>query len=326
MDPEEALRAEALAETARGWVARLASGEMDGEELGRFKQWRADHPENNRAFEHQRALWRALGRANAPARTGPPRPRRLPWSRREQARVPGRAWPKIAVAGAAALAAVLTMPELTLSLQADHRSGIAVKSVTLPDGSAAVLDADSAISVHFSNNERRISVLKGDVWFDVRHGDRRPFRVEALGGVTQDVGTAFEVRRESASVLVGVTQGQVAVRSGEPAASLSLRAAQRARYERGGPVMRLGDAAPGDIAVWRNGELLLDKVTVADAIAAVGRYRRGPVLIMGSTARTARINAALLTDKPEEAIDAIARMAGFNVYRMAGIAVLRPAR
>ena len=30
MDPEEALKAEALAEAARGWVARLASGEMDG--------------------------------------------------------------------------------------------------------------------------------------------------------------------------------------------------------------------------------------------------------------------------------------------------------
>ena len=326
MDPEEALKAQALAEAARGWVARLASGEMDGEELDRFKHWRAAHPDNNRAFEQQRALWRALGRASAPASAGPQRPRRLQWSRRKQSRVPSRTWPRIAVAGVVALAAVLAVPELTLSLQADHRSGIAVESLTLPDGSTAVLDADSAIALHFSDNERRISVLKGDVWFNVRHGDRRPFRVEALGGITQDVGTAFEVRRESASVLVGVTQGEVAVRTGAPAASLSLRASQRARYQRGGAAMRLGDAAPGDIAVWRNGELLLDKVTLADAITAVGRYRRGPVLVMGNRAGIARISAAFRTDKPDEAIDAIAQMAGFNVYRMAGIAVLRPAR
>ncbi|WP_454797839.1 FecR family protein [Novosphingobium lindaniclasticum] len=326
MDPEEALEAEALAETARGWVARLASGEMDSAELDRFKQWRAAHPDHNRAFEHQRALWRALGRASAPAPGGPQRPRRLPWSRREQARVPRRAWPRIAFAGVAALAAVLAFPELILSLQADHRSGIAVESLTLPDGSAAVLDADSAIAVRFSDNERRVSVLKGDVWFDVRHGDARPFRVEALGGVTQDVGTAFEVRRERDSVFVSVTQGEVAVRSGTPASPLFLQAAQRARYERGGPALRLGDAATGDIAVWRNGELLLDRVAVSDAIAAIGRYRRGPVLVIGSVEKAARISAAFRTDKPEEAIDAIAQMSGFDVYRLAGIAVLRPAR
>jgi len=323
MEPEEE-----LAETARGWIARLASGEMDGEELDRFRQWRAAHPDNNGAFEHQRALWRALGPASMPTYVPPRRPRRLPW--RRQSGSPARAWqgiaPGIAVAGAAALALVLALPDVTLALRADHRSGIAVESVTLPDGSAAVLDAGSAIAVDFSENERMVSLLKGDAWFDVSHGDRRPFRVEALGGVTQDVGTAFEVRRESNAVLVGVTLGAVEVRSGTPVVTAALHASQRARYEAGGPVHRMDDAAPTDIAVWRNGELLLDKVSVGDAIGAVGRYRRGPVLVMGAPSRATRISAAFRTDRPDEAIDAIAQMAGFNVYRLAGIAVLRPAR
>lgn len=45
--------------------------------------------------------------------------------------------------------------------------------------------------------------------------------------------------------------------------------------------MLLDDAAPGDISVWRNGELLLDNITVADAIVAISA---APVLAKNAQA------------------------------------------
>jgi len=194
----------------------------------------------------------------------------------------------------------------------------------LPDGSRAALDAGAAIAVRFDGDQRRIELLRGDAWFDVAHDDRRPFRVAALGGITQDIGTAFEVRRGDDAVTVTVTNGTVEVRAPGSGRGLRLHTAQAARYGRKGQGAMLGSLAPDTIAAWRQGEILLDRATVRQAVERIGRYRAAPVFILGTPSPSRRISGAFRVDRPDEALDAIARMAGLSIYRLGGMIVLRP--
>lgn len=303
---------------ARRWIARMASAEMTAAELAAFREWRDADPAHNRAFEGQRALWRAAGaRPAAVAQPMARHPRRR-WHPRKRGRI---ARPAAAIA-ASLLAAVVFGPDLMLTARADHRAGIAVEHVSLPDGSRAKLDAGAAIAIFYSAGERRIELLRGDVWFEVAHGDERPFRVAALGGVAQDIGTAFEVKRDDAAVTVGVTEGVVAVHA-PLGGSLHLQEAERAQYRRDGTLTRLAPVPADTIAAWRQGEILLDGATAREAVRAIGRYRHAPVYLLGD-ADGARISGVFRTDRPDEAIDAVARMAGLSVHRLGGMILLRP--
>lgn len=312
---------------ARRWIARMASAEMSASELAEFKAWRAADPVHNRVFEEQRVIWRAAG-ARPQLSHGRNRSRSLPRGGGLRSHShPGLRVPRpIAASGvaAAAVAALLFGPDIAVMVRADHRANIAVQDVRLPDGSRAMLDAGSAIAVAYTDGERRIELLRGDAWFEVSHGDSRPFRVAALGGVTHDVGTAFEVRRADDAVSVAVTQGAVEVHAPEESARLLLRAAQRARYGKGGPAVRLDATDPANIAAWRQGEILLHDATIDEAIAQIKPYRSAPVIVMGTPGAGRRISGVFRTDRPDEAIEAVARMARLSVYRLGGLTLLRP--
>ncbi|MFD2872005.1 FecR family protein [Mucilaginibacter ximonensis] len=66
--------------------------------------------------------------------------------------------------------------------------------LTLSDGTVAILDAGSSIKypVNFIGNERRVEIT-GQVYFEVKHNAKMPFRVSVKGQTIEDIGTAFNV-------------------------------------------------------------------------------------------------------------------------------------
>lgn len=312
-----------LTEQAEYWVVRLASGEVSDEELSAFKTWLAVGPAHRAAFDRARGLWKALEGQEATFALRAPKPRRRDrpaWIRRA-----GRREGLAAVAAAAAL--TLLGPDALTHIEADHISATGqIQTIALPDGSTAMLDSDSAIAVRFGPAERRIRLLRGQAWFNVRHGDARPFRVAALGGVTRDVGTAFEVSRSTDAVTVAVTQGEVRVASSddEDADGESVRALQRVRYPSGGAVERLTSGNKAGIAAWRHGLIVMDGRTVSEAIAEVARYRSGYTFTFADTSAAPKVSGVFRTAAPDEALAALARMAGLHMATLpGGIAILR---
>ncbi|MBX9400562.1 FecR domain-containing protein [Lysobacter sp. BMK333-48F3] len=327
------LDADDLAGQARAWVARLASGEADEAELAAFEAWHRA-PAQRAAFARQRALWQALaplraafeaesvalpdaagaiataasGVALAPLVRRPRRRRIVAWG----------------IATAACLVVAAAAPGLILSLRADYRSGPATARHVLADGSVLALDADSAVAVRYGDRERRIELLRGNVWVRVAHGDARPFRVDALGGSVRDIGTAFEVRRRDASVQAAVSEGLVEVSSGA-GAPVRVAAGQSVAYAENAPVSAPRAVAAADIAGWRRGELSFDAVPADQALRRIARYRRAPLWTLGSFERAPRISASLRIDRSDEAIAAIAAIAErarLRVQRLPGGALL----
>lgn len=314
----------ATAERARAWVLRLASGETDAADLDALKAWLASDPAHAIAFERERGFWqdleahRALFSRPASARSrqaeGASRRR---WSRPVTRRA-------LASAIAASLVAIVTGPSLLIHLRADHLTGTGeVRTVTLPDRSTAVLDTGSAITVRYADGERRIELLRGRAWFNVSHADARPFRVEALGGTTQDIGTAFEVAQGDEGASVSVSEGAVGVTAAGGQVPLILRAGAQIRY-RNGVMQRLASAAPDRIAAWRNGELLIDDVPLREAIDRIARYRSGPTLLWADTAESPRVSGVFRTDRPDDALQSLAAGAGLRLLRLpAGTVIIR---
>ncbi len=297
---------------ARAWIAWLASGAVEPGQMQAFEQWLAE-PDNRRTFEYERQLWRSLGPQPAPAVVASRPPRRL-------------RWPAVAAPTAALVALAWVAPEAWLRLQADHRSGTAIHSVVLPDGSRAVLDADSAIAIRYDGQVRRIALLRGQAWFQVTPDAARPFQVDAQGGVIEDISTAFAVAREGDHVDTVVAQGRVRVAAADRGGWTYLDAGQRARFAPGGRVTRQEDVALDRIAAWREGELLLDATGVEEAVRRIARYRSGPTFVRGDLASLPAINAAFRIDRPEQALDALAVSAGLSVTRLPmGVAIVAPA-
>lgn len=299
--PAPPLASDPPAEQARAWIAWLASGAVDAPRMEDFERWLAV-PGHRRAFEYERQLWRVLGPPAAEdAKAG---------SR------PARRRARLAMAAAAVLALLWVSPEAWLRLRADHRTGTTVATVALPDGSAAVLDADSAIAVDYSDTQRAVRLLRGRVWFKVAPGHPQPFRVLAQGGVVEDISTAFAVSTGAHGVDAEVEQGQVRVAASDNAGWTYLLAGQRAGFTREGAVRRLPDLAPDRIAAWREGELLLDTTPVADAVAQIARYRDGAIFVRGDLSTLPAVSAALRVDQPEQALDALAATAGLQLTRL----------
>jgi len=219
---------------------------------------------------------------------------------------------------------VVAWPEAWLRLQADHRSTHVVQNVQLPDGSRAVLDADSAIAVRFNAHAREIELLRGRAWFEVSPDAQRRFSVRAGNGVIEDISTAFTVARGDDQVETQVGQGRVRVASPADGGWTYLQVGQRAAYGEHSGVMRLQDVPADSVGAWRQGELLLDQASVADAVRWVGRYRAGPTFVRGDLSRLPAVSAALRIDRPEQALDALAATAGLQVTRLPfGVAIVQ---
>lgn len=318
MEPLAANDANDPGREARQWIARLASGTATAEDLDQFHSWVARDPQNDDAFRRERRTWQDLAvirSAFGPdERKAMPSPLRLCFGKMH-----------FAFAAAACLALTLSVPSVLRWMEADYRSPSTLgMKVALADGSRAFLDADSALAVDFDRDNRNVTLLKGRAWFDVRHGDARPFRVRAGGGMTEDVGTAFIVEEIGDDVRVGVTEGAVRV-SGKTGEAVALSAGGQARYTADGRAVPMTETEPSMIGGWRNGELLLRSTPVEAAIAEIARYRSAPVFVLGDLSSSPSVSGSFRTDQPDDALGTVIVMRGLETMRLpGGILVIRP--
>lgn len=299
-----------LTQRAQFWIARLAAQDMGEDELQALEDWLAADAAHARAFARERALWQDLAVVGDALAPPPPR-----WSAR---RFIMRATP---LALAASLVAALLGPAILVQLRADHRTGAGeVRSLTLSDGTQVMLDSRSALSVDIDGQKRKVHLLAGRAWFDVRH-DKRPFVVEAMSGQVQDIGTGFEMRRDERSVEVAVTQGAVLIHAPDGRDGPVMHAGERASYS-GQGLTRLATQPADALAAWRKGDLLLDRQPVTSAIAEIARYRHAPVWTLGDFGGVSPVSGLFLIARPDEALETLVRMRGLRVMELPGGAVL----
>jgi transmembrane sensor len=319
---------EAATEEAQDWFLRLAGGAPEESDLAAFRAWHDADADHRAAFAEIRELWNDLGDLQ-PALAAPPAmpaavdleaARRRPRLLRPRAVFGGL------LAACLALVAVF-VADLPTRFSADFRTAVGERArIALPDGSTAHLNTDSAIALDYSDERRRVTLLRGEAVFEVSKDPARPFDVEALGGRATALGTAFALRRQDDDAVVTVIEGRVGVASpaGEAGAApdVRLRRDQQVSYRRGaapGPVVTVDAAA---VAAWRRGLIVIDALPLSDALAELDRYHPGRILLLGGTGREERVTARIAFDDIDGGLRALAAIHGLQVTHVTDYLVI----
>ena len=155
-------------------------------------------------------------------------------------------------------------------------------TVTLPDGSIVTLNTASRLEVDFNANERNVTLVRGQGFFDVAKDKTRKFSVIAGGKRLVAYGTAFDVRVDpDESLQVTMLQGRVSVDEIEDdkwSIAHELRPGERL-IARKDAATDIGYTDIDEATSWRNGRLTFRNTSLNDAIAEFNRYRSSKIIL-----------------------------------------------
>jgi transmembrane sensor len=298
------------------WLVKVDRGLSPDEELV-LKSWLAADEEHVDVFIRVATLWDKLDALTRLADL-------FPQQALERSRFKPAAW---AIAASLLLAATVglwvssgtdprsTSREIAASAMETQVFETAIgnqSTVDLPDGSQLMLNTNSHVTATFSNNERTLVLQRGEVHVRVAHDTKRPFRVYVGEKFVEAVGTEFnlEITSDQRIELI-VSEGKVLVGVQDPdttlASSYSSDGNERANAAKeresglisAGKRVVLGDEAEEietiaaeDIAVklsWRDGNLVFNGESLAEAIDEVERYTAVEFVIMDEDLKKVRV-------------------------------------
>lgn len=313
-------------EEAYAWVVRLESDQRTSDDAVRFEQWLREDDGNAGRFADGLALWDELGglkgSSEAHAALG-----HLYSVSPLEGRVVERWRPsRRAVLGggvaalAASMAGVLVIPRVLAGPTIYETAKGEQRRVALSDGSAMVLDTATRVEVAMEENQRLITLVTGQVFFDVARDPARPFRVFAGDDEIRALGTAFQVRFEGMKTNVILEEGRIAIFRGGALKPAKVEEGQGSLdAKKADVVLAPGEATqlassqplkvePVDLSktnAWRDGDLVFDDVALSTAVAEVNRYG-GRQIVLGDPQLSAlRISGTFHTNRPEAFVEGV---------------------
>ncbi len=143
----------------------------------------------------------------------------------------------------------------------------------LADSSVVTLSTDSAVRVNHWGGERRLTLLRGQAFFQVAKDASRPFVVTAGDKSVTALGTSFDVRMEPGKFSVTLVEGRVRIAGATP------RGERRVEMDAGS---RFVAATPSDWAIstvdtakesaWLQGRLVFDGEPLSAVVAEMNRF------------------------------------------------------
>ncbi|MGK6355669.1 FecR family protein [Sphingomonas sp. DT-207] len=306
-------------EQAAEWLAKLNTRSVTTEELESFYAWRRA-PGNAERFARAEAFWResrALGDdPDIAAAVGDalsrPRLERRGWR-------PSR---RMVLAGAGLAPVAAGAGWLLVGMARAYRTAIGEQLlVSLADGSRIRLNTDSALRVHRANAGRRISLDRGEAFFDVKHDPARPFEVRARGVTVQAAGTQFDVRRAAGEVQVVLARGAVMVDGGAGAPARLARAGLSAIVNADGEIAtRAVDLEA--VTSWTSGRLVFRGTPLDQAIAEANRYSENRIELGDPTLEDAKVDGTFQTGDTESFVAAVSALFSLKQNRVENTIVL----
>lgn len=288
----------AITDAAAHWCMRLHADDCTEQELAEFEQWLAANPLHAQEYQAMQEIWVT---ADHLPRTPPAQILQLP--------VKPKARPQRLRHYASA--AVITLLALPLGawvgweqgwLPNDYQfeeSGETRRTVTLGDGSEVELNLGTSLRYTHYKDERRVTLVKGEAFFKVTHDTRHPFVVRAGRGQTQVTGTQFNVWKYQEQVKVTLVEGSVLVSSDsyKLGSGYRLGPGMQASYTTGDLEPSLNQTYGNDSSLaWRNGKLMIDNLTLDQALPLINRYLESPLRLADASTGSVRISGIYNTN------------------------------
>jgi len=283
----------AITDAAAHWCMRLHAEDCTTQEHAEFEQWLTASPLHLQEYEAMREIWVTADHL----------PRTPPSAQILQLPVKSRPQPQRL--RRYATAAVITLLALPLAgwvgwdqgwLPNDYQSAETTDSrqtVTLGDGSEVELNLGSKLRYMNFKDQRRVTLVKGEAFFKVHHDTQHPFVVRAGSGQTQVTGTQFNVWKYKDQVKVTLVQGSVLVSSDsfKLGSGYRLGPGLQASYQTGDMEPSLNQTYANDSSLaWRNGKLVIDNLTLDQALPLINRYLENPLRLADANTGSVRIS------------------------------------
>lgn len=302
---------------ALAWFVRMNDAQVSEETQEAFFNWLSADPENQRAWHEAETLWANLDQPARRVEAGQVSGLQAAW---KPALRKTKRWPLVVTAMAAVLALAMAIPSVWLDLQADFQTrGGENQQVSLNDGSSVLLNGATALRLPDSTNQRRLDLLSGEAFFDVKPDPSVPFVVVADGVEVRVLGTGFNVRRIGDSVTVTVAHGQVAVSYAGTQVHLNAAQSVDVRAGRIGPVER---SNLGDVLSWQNGQLQFDREPLGNVVTEIDRLRDGRILIGNPLLRDKKVSGVFHSDNPDAIFRALYATLGIKTLQLPGTIVV----
>ncbi|HSZ74169.1 MAG TPA: FecR domain-containing protein [Rhizomicrobium sp.] len=272
---------------AADWLQRRQFWNWTDSDQAALDAWIAQSDAHRIAYLRQSAVWKSTNRLvvlREPARAAEaPKKSARPY-------VIGTALALLVAACGAGAWMFLVQPGSTTYSTAigGHRM------IALGDGSSIELNTDSSARVEAKGGARRVTLLRGEAYFEIRHDAAHPFSVAANNYRIIDLGTKFVVRDTEDHVEVSLVEGRARVQT----ASL-LGPVQSAIMTPGDVVV----AAPSYMTMtrkplqqiaddlgWRRQVLVFKGVTLEGAAAEFNRYNAEKLVLASRDVAGLKIN------------------------------------
>jgi ferric-dicitrate binding protein FerR (iron transport regulator) len=156
--------------------------------------------------------------------------------------------------------------------------------MVLPDGSGVWLNAASSIRYPLSfNGKERIVDITGEVYFEVIHNEKQPFKVRTGKHVIEDIGTAFNVNAYADEPVMKTTliEGLIRVNG------TLMKPGEQAQASTGQEqvtVSKVDNAA--DAMAWVSGQLSLESNNLQALLRKIARWYNVEIKVEGTLPET----------------------------------------
>ncbi|MET6998256.1 FecR family protein [Chitinophaga defluvii] len=142
-------------------------------------------------------------------------------------------------------------------------------SLQLPDSSVIWLNANTTLEYPetFSDTLRKVVLVTGEAYFDIRENPHRPFVVQSNHLITKVLGTTFKIRTyKELPDQVAVGTGKVSVATTRHRYLSQLTATDRLVYHAATDSFDLDSVTNAEVADWIQGNIVMTSASIQDVL------------------------------------------------------------
>jgi transmembrane sensor len=145
------------------------------------------------------------------------------------------------------------------------------------------------VMVKYGPNRRRFSLVRGEVYFELKHDVRRPVQVFADDRRVTMLGTKFVIREDADHLIVTVTEGRVRVDALGASANQqpTLLSADQVLAASGRSTVVTEDSPQkiAELLSWRSDRLIFHQMTLGDVAEEFNRYNEQQIVVENSASQ-----------------------------------------
>lgn len=301
---------------AADWLAQMQNPEATPDTQYAFEQWLNADLRHALAFEQCRSLWQMT----QALKNDTDIQQELNASRasKKSSMHHNKRW--FLFAAAATFLAIGLGVLLQLSPKPiEYTTGIAEQRlIQLEDGSSALLNTDSVLTVKFTASKRTLQLKKGEAYFSVAKDPQRPFEVTAAAGLIRAVGTEFNVALLNHTLSLDVTEGIVDFNvktTADKSLTARVKQGEAINFRPSNTVLTIQPANTARISAWKSRKIYFSADTLENAIAEYNRYTKIKIVIMSNELKHQKISGVFNADDIETFIFSLEQLLDVRIEK-----------